>query len=165
MTKTALIVVDVQKIYHEFPLLKPSVDLSLFTITPALQLFRETSNPVFFVQHADNSFVTEGSPGFKLSDAILRRESEDLIVKRYPNSFYKTTLGEKLKKAQVGLVVICGLAASKCVTATIQGALENDFSAAILQWGIADIKDSLIQHTYDTCPVVSLAVLKYFLSL
>ena len=164
MKKTALIVVDIQKIYHEFPMLKNSVDLSLFSINSALQFFRQISSPVFFVQHADDSFVPEGSPGFELSDAIECKKDEYRIVKRYPNSFYQTSLAEKLKMEQVGLVVICGLAASKCVMATVQGAVENGFKAAFLQHGVADIKDSLVQTPYETCPVVSVDVLKYFLT-
>ena len=163
MKKTALIVVDVQKIYHEFPLLKNSVDLALFAIKPTIQLFHQTSNPVIFVQHADDIFSIEGSSGFELSDAIECKENDYRIVKRYPNSFYKTPLAEKLVQENVGLIVVCGLAASKCVMATIQGAVEHGFQAAFLQHGVADIKDSLVQTPYETCPAVSIDVLKYFL--
>lgn len=163
MTKTALIVLDFQKFYHAFPLLKPSMDLSLFTINPTLQLFRQTSNPVFFIQHADD-IVVEGTSGFDISDAIHHGENEHRILKHHRNSFYQTTLAEKLQKEQVGFVVICGLAATQCVTATVQGASENGFRAAILQHGVADIKDDLIQTAHFTCPVVSLEALRFYLS-
>lgn len=162
--KTALIVVDVQKFFHDFPLLKNSVDLALFSINSALQFFRQVSNPVFFGQHTDDSYLPEGCSGFELSDAIDRKSNEQQIVKRFPNSFYQTDLAEKLRKEQVGLVVICGLSASKCIMATIQGALENGFKAAFLQHAVADIKESLVLTPYEVCPVVSVDVLKYYMS-
>ncbi|HSW92989.1 MAG TPA: hypothetical protein VLJ15_01390 [Gammaproteobacteria bacterium] len=48
--------------------------------------------------------------------------------------------------------------------ATIQGALEHGFKAVFLQHGVADIKESLVLTPYEVCPVVSVDVLKYYMS-
>ncbi|OAI48819.1 hypothetical protein AYO45_00660 [Gammaproteobacteria bacterium SCGC AG-212-F23] len=165
MKKTALVILSLQKAFHEFAPLKSAVDLSLFAINSALQVFRQTSNPVFFIQHTDDSLILEGSPGFDLIDNVECKKGEYRIIKRHRNGFYQTTLAEQLKNEQVGFVVVCGLAASKCVTATVVGALENGFEAAFLQWGVADIKETLTQTPYETIPVVSTEALKYFLTL
>ena len=162
MAKIALLVVDVQKAYHEFPLMKSSVDLSLFTILPSIELFRQTKNPIFFIQNTDE-YVPENSPSFELSPALKRLENEYQVIKHHANSFHKTDLHERLKKENVEFVVICGLSAGGCVNATVQGAMENGYKVAILQNGIAAIRDSYIQMTQETCPVVALEVLKYFL--
>ena len=164
MAKVGLIVVDVQKAFEEIGPLKEVLRMAqMFAICPALELFRQTKNPIFFVQHV-GQLTPEGSPGFELSSALNRQETEYQIVKRHPSSFFQTNLKEKLNNEGVEFVVICGLAAGYCVNATMQGATENGFKAAILQHGIVSSKESHIQVTQETNPVISVEALKYFLN-
>jgi nicotinamidase-related amidase len=162
MSKVALLVVDVQKAYHEAELMKKSVDWSLFAIREALEIFRNSKNPIYFVHHV-GPLTPEGSEGFELSSALSRNETEYQIIKRHGNSFYQTDLKEKLLRENVNFVVICGLAAGGCINATMQGATESGFEAAILQHGIAGPKDSWVEVAHETHPVISRAALKYFL--
>jgi nicotinamidase-related amidase len=37
------------------------------------------------------------------------------------------------------MIVLCGLAAARCIRSTVQGASENDFKSAVLKHGVADI--------------------------
>jgi nicotinamidase-related amidase len=163
ISKVGLIVVDVQKAFHESDLLKKSVDWSMYAIGNALQIFRDTGNPIFFIQD-DGVFAPKGTPGFELSPALNVRENEYRITKRNPNGFFQTNLKEKLLGEKVEFVVICGLSAQFCVNATFQGAEENGFKAAILNHGIASLKETWVQTTLETRPLVSFDVLKYFLA-
>ncbi len=163
MSKVALLVVDVQRAFQEIPVLKPSLEMAInFAIKPALELFRETKNPIFFIQHI-GALTPEGSPGFELSTSFQRQEKEYQITKKFPNSFFQTDLKEKLAREDVGFVVICGMAAGYCVNATVQGATEAGLKTAILQHSIASHKESHIQVAYETNPVISLEALKFFL--
>jgi len=164
MSKVGLIVVDVQSAFSQIEPLKESLNMAvMFGICPALEVFRKTQNPIFFVQHVGD-FTPEGSPGFDLLPALARRETEYQVVKRRPNSFLQTDLNEKLKSEGVEFLVVCGLAAGYCVNATMQGATEHGFKAAILQHGIVSHKESHVQVAYETHPVISVETLKYFLA-
>lgn len=163
MSKVGLLVVDLQSAFTQIDQLKEPLNMAvMFGVMPALEVFRQTKNPVFFVQHA-GPFTSEGSPGFDLLPALARRETEYSVVKRHPSSFFQTDLKEKLQKEGVEFVVVCGLAAGYCVNATMQGAVENGFKAALLQNGIVSHKESHIQVAYETHPVISVESLKYFL--
>lgn len=166
----ALLVVDVQKAYQHFRLPNESgkifgdtIEKSLWVIGQTLSLFREKKKPIVFVQHTD-FMVQENSEGFKLADGLERKETEYQVIKRYPNSFFKTDLAEKLLKEDVGFVIVCGLAAGGCVDATVQGAMENDLGVAVLRHAVAGIKEDYVRVTQEIHPTISVEALKFFLA-
>lgn len=167
--KVALVVVDLQKAYQHFRLPQESerlfgasIERALFIVKPAVDLFRERKQSVVFVQHSD-PLVAEGSDAFQLADNLVAQPNERCIVKRHPNSFFRTELAEQLRADGVGFVVVCGFAAGGCVDATVQGANERDFGVAILRHGIAGLKDDYVRVSQEIHPTISTEALRFFL--
>ena len=99
--KKALLIIDVQNDYFaggKYELVHP--DEALNMIKRLLRSFRAENLPVFYVQHLSDSnanFFIPETLGSCIHDAITPLENEKIIVKNYPNSFYKTDLQKELR--------------------------------------------------------------------
>ena len=126
MSKTALIVIDVQNDYFPegaFPL--ADTDSTLAAIELAIKNAQSAKMPVVIVQHiADTNagvapFFNRGTVGADIHPHILQLAPDaPIVVKHYADSFEQTTLADTLTHLEVNELVLCGMMTQNCVTHT-----------------------------------------------
>ena len=94
---TALIIVDLQNDYFEdgkMPLFE--VDAAAGNATKLLEHFRDSNKPIIHIQHIFNDdsapFFIPHSTGVEIYKSVAPIDSEELVVKAFPNSFKDTSL-------------------------------------------------------------------------
>lgn len=97
--KKALLIIDVQNGYFsngKCQLYKPEVALN--TIKDLLKNFRKQDLPVIYIRHESiqGTFFIPNTDGVQIHNDIKPLDTETVIVKHYPNSFYETNLQNKL---------------------------------------------------------------------
>ena len=150
--KKALLIVDVQNDY--FPdgkcrLHKPEEALN--TIKGLLKSFREQNLPAIYVQHVSTmqaDFFIPNTEGVQIHKDIKPLDTEAVIVKHYPNSFYETDLHNELMKNEVTELVVCGMMTHMCIDTTVRAAKEYGYkvtlisdgcAAKALEWNVQDV--------------------------
>ena len=131
-SKSALLVIDVQKEQFEASSPVYQADDLLRNINSLISKARQEGVPVFFVQHSADSYLKYGSDGWQLHPQIHPFPGEPLIFKRHPNSFEDTNLQEELSKRNVSMVVVTGLVSHGCVKATCLGALKEGYKVVLV---------------------------------
>jgi nicotinamidase-related amidase len=125
--RTALLIIDVQQGLFEKPTPVYHADELLGNLCHLIEEARRAEAPVFFIQHANQSFLAEGSPGWQLHPG-LQPEGTDLIVhKRHGSAFQDTLLKAELDARSVDTLVITGLVTNGCVRATCEAALKQGY--------------------------------------
>jgi nicotinamidase-related amidase len=126
--KTALLIVDVQKImFTEEGGVNQGEEVS-FRIASLLEKARCESVPVIFIQHTDRDGpVSEGAEGWPIHESIAPREGERIVRKAYWDSFMETDLTKVLEEMAIERLVICGMQTEFCVDTTIRGAFARGF--------------------------------------
>jgi ureidoacrylate peracid hydrolase len=147
MTKTALLVIDVQNVYAlpDSPLCVPGFDASLARINALIEAFEVRGQPVIYVRHAHRAdgrdagrmfdfagaaepvgFV-EGSPEAEYVPG-LRIIPEGLhLVKRRYSCFEGTELEAILHSLDVNTLAICGYMTNFCCETTARAAHDKDY--------------------------------------
>lgn len=155
----ALIIIDMQEGYIGKHRGSETFDNVLNHINFTANLFRKAGRPVFVVRD-----LSEGKES--LYDNVTELdvfESDIEIIKYDNNSFWKTTLDEKLKQHDIDFLVLSGNAAEYCVVATYFGALERGYQTVILQHGVLSKTKSGLKTINKVYPLVSYTSLKYLL--
>lgn len=134
-SKAAFLIIDMQK--GSFIPSTPRWDTSgvCERINQISSVFRSSNLPVIHIQH-DGSRDKEYIPGteqWEIIDEIDVHVSDSNIQKYANNCFYNSSLLETLHKLEVEELWISGCATDFCVSATIQGALVNDFDINVLE--------------------------------
>lgn len=133
--KTTLIVVDIQKDYFPFGKFE-LVDTNAAAQEAArlIAFFRESSLPIFHIQHINGSnapFLASGSIGSEIHESVYPQDNEPVIQKSSPNSFHKTSLLSDLRNAEIERVVICGAMSHMCIDATARAASDFEFNCIV----------------------------------
>ena len=131
-SKSALLVIDVQKEQFEASSPVYQADDLLRNINSLISKARQEGVPVFFIQHSADSYLKYGSDGWQLLPQIQPIAGEPVIHKRHPNSFEDTNLQEELSKRDVSVVVVTGLVTHGCVKATCLGALKEGYQVVLV---------------------------------
>lgn len=157
----ALLIIDVQNDY--FPNGKCELcqsEAALDVIKRLLKCFRENNQPVYYVQHisAENAaFFISNTDGASIHREIKPLDSEKIIEKHYPNSFYETDLQEKLKRNSITELVVCGMMTHMCVDTTVRAAkdlgyqvtlISNACATKSLEWNGNKISADIVQSVY-----------------
>ena len=131
-SKSALLVIDVQK--EQFEASSPVYQANdlLRNINSLISKARQEGVPVFFVQHSADSYLKYGSDGWQLHPQIQPIAGDPVIHKRHPNSFEDTNLQEELRSRGVSRVVVTGLVTHGCVKATCLGALKEGYQVVLV---------------------------------
>lgn len=136
MSKTALILVDIQNDYFEggdWPVAK----MQTVAANAALLLgrARDRGDMVVHIRHQmpNNAapFFRPGSPGADIHVSVAPIEGEPVIVKAKPNSFAETDLLERLQSAGIQSVTICGAMSQMCIDATTRAAVDHGFQVSV----------------------------------
>lgn len=166
--KKALLIIDVQNDY--FPngncqLNKPEVALN--TIKSLLKHFREKKLPIFYIQHVSiavqaNFFISE-TVGVQINKEIKPLDTEIIIVKHYPNSFYKTNLQKVLKQNKITDLVVCGMMTHMCIDTTVRAAKEYGYKITLISDGCAtkDLEWNNVNIPAETIQSVFMASLNH----
>ncbi|MBS7009084.1 cysteine hydrolase family protein [Anaerostipes sp.] len=134
--KKALLIIDVQNDYFaggKCELSHP--ESALDTVKTLLCSFRKENLPVFYIQHlsdGNTDFFIPGTSGSHIHKAITPLETEKIIVKHHPNSFYKTNLQSELKKKGITDLVLCGMMTHMCVDTTVRAAKDRGYHVTLI---------------------------------
>lgn len=159
--KTALLVVDMQKCFlKQYPDRTRLADVCEH-INYAAGLLRKRGFTVVHIQDVESAdSLTEDELGFIPEIEI---EPDDVHVRKiFSNAFWKTDLDTRLRERGVGFVIVCGFAAEHCVLFTYNGAVERGYKTAILQNGIAGLREGGVLSVYLDRNLVSIPVLEFF---
>lgn len=129
MTKTALIIIDVQRAM--FSEEDPVFHAEQFTnrLNQLIKKARSSGAPIFFVQHNGpaGSELEHGTAGWEIYPSISPEPADKVIQKTTPDSFYKTNLDEALKKRAIDHLVLAGIQSEICVDTTCRRASSLDY--------------------------------------
>jgi len=149
---TALLVIDVQNGVmtgtHER-------DAVVANISTLVDKARDENVPIIWVQHSSQHMVKD-SDAWQYVPELVRRDSESLVHKIYPDSFEDTDLEEILAGARIGQLVVTGAQTDECIRSTIHGACTRGYDVTLVgdahttedetEWG-APPPDKVIAHT------------------
>jgi nicotinamidase-related amidase len=138
MSKTALILVDIQNDYFEggdWPV--ANMQTVATNAARLLDHARSQGDMVVHVRHEMPSdaapFFRPGSKGAEINASVAPAGNEPVIVKSRPNSFVGTDLLDRLQQAEVKAVVICGAMSQMCIDATARAAVDFGFQVSVAQ--------------------------------
>ncbi|WP_310603287.1 cysteine hydrolase family protein, partial [Anaerosporobacter sp.] len=156
--REALLIIDVQNDYFtggKCELYQP--EQTLESIGNTLTYFRENNYPVFFIQHISPSnatFFIPNTEGVEIHKKITPLESEQVIIKHTPNSFFDTELQHELQKLSITNLVVCGMMTHMCVDTTVRAArymgyqvtlLSDTCTTKDLEWNGSKIPANIVQ--------------------
>lgn len=136
VARTALIVIDVQRAFDlwEAEGRRRNNPDALARIAELLAAFRGAGAPVFHIRHEgtapDSPFRRDG-PGWPVRDEARERAGEPVLVKRVNSAFIGTDLEARLRRAEIGRLVICGATTNHCVETTARMAGNLGFDARL----------------------------------
>lgn len=78
------------------------------------------------------SFFIPETSGSCIHKTIVPLENGIIIVKNYPNSFYKTDLQKELSDAAITELVICGMMTHMCVDTTVRAAKDYGYHVTLI---------------------------------
>jgi nicotinamidase-related amidase len=152
-TKTALVVIDLQKGLSAYPTVHPFRDVVSNTLRLA-EAFRRADLPVVLVTVA---FSPDGGDRFRsrtetpprslpmspefaeLVPELHRKAGDLLITKRQPNAFYGTELDLQLRRRQITGIVLTGVSTSSGVDSTARAAYERAYNITFASDAITDV--------------------------
>ena len=138
MTKTGLIVVDIQNDYFEGgKWTLNNIDAAAANAAHLIEYFRNNQAPIFHVQHifdsSDTPFFQPGTEGAKIRSGFQPRSTEPLFVKNTVNPFVSTSLLQALQGQQIEEVVICGAMSHTCIDATVRAAADYRYKVLVAE--------------------------------
>jgi nicotinamidase-related amidase len=131
MTKTALLVIDVQTGLFEKSHPVYQADRLLDNILDLVEKAHKAGAPVFYIQHCDQRDLARGTPGWGLHPHLQPLNKDFRLYKEKSNSFEGTDLEAKLKALGVEHVVVTGLVTHGCVKNGCMGALKHGFGVTL----------------------------------
>ena len=163
MEKPALLIIDMVKDYFKEELNYPITPLAKEIIAPIngmIQEFRKKDFPVIFATDAfsekDFIFKSRMHPhaikGTKGAEVIsdLNMQKQDLwLPKPKFSAFFNTNITQYLKKRDITLCAVAGIATNVCVLTTVMDALCNDFKAVLLEDCSAAFSRKIHEMTLD----------------
>lgn len=167
-TMPALILVDIQKGFHDIPYWggyrnNPQAEENASVL---LELWRKKNLPLFHIQHCSsnpNSILHESNKGNEHQDVVKPLKDEIIIKKNVNSAFIGTDLKDQLDKMDIDTVVIVGLTTDHCVSTTTRMAGNYGYSTFLVSDATATFaKKGINNEQYDaeTIHLVALAHLK-----
>ena len=138
MSKTALVLVDIQNDYFEGGLW-PVHKMQEVSENAArlLQNARDKGDTIIHVRHEfptdDAPFFRPGSPGAQIHESVAPAEGEPVILKHRPNSFHNTSLHEDLTAKGITDVIVCGAMSQMCIDATARAAVDFGYAVTVVE--------------------------------
>jgi nicotinamidase-related amidase len=138
MTKTALILIDIQNDYFPggmWPVAK--MDSVSGNAAKLLARFRAAGDMVVHLRHEIPSdqapFFRPGSVGAQIHASVAAQGDEPVLLKHKPSSFIGTDLLDRLQAGGITRVVICGAMSQMCIDATSRAAADLGFEVVVIE--------------------------------
>ncbi|WP_322865492.1 cysteine hydrolase family protein [Aquicoccus sp. G2-2] len=137
MTKTALILIDIQNDYFNGGLMAlDGMDAATTNAARLLAGARTRQEAVFHIRHIAGSpsapFFRPGTMGSEIHATVRPVGGEMVIEKSRPNSFVGTGLEAALRAAGIERVTLCGAMSQMCVDATARAAADLGFAVTVV---------------------------------
>lgn len=139
--REALLIIDVQNDYF------PGGTCELYYVYEAekkiqslIQESRTQNRPIIYIQHInppEDTFFLEDTYGCEISERIKPLPDDKVIIKYYPNSFYKTELDSYLKEKDIKKLIVCGMMTHMCVDTTVRAAMDYGYEVDLVADGCA----------------------------
>lgn len=147
--KPVLLVIDCQNDFirgHSLYECKMLNDALITRVKKLIEFCRVSYIPVVYTQHSinpDKSNAEYGEPedvracitgtdGWKIITDLAPLTGDTVVQKDKYDAFYKTNLGEMLRKLSVDTVLMCGVLTNNCVRATAEGAHYRGYNINVL---------------------------------
>ncbi len=137
MTKTALIVIDLQNDY--FPGGKWTLDgieAAKDKAASVIDACRDAGHRVIFVRHefasADAPFFAPGTKGAEIHADLTPADGEAMVLKHKVNSFHQTDLKEILDGDGIDNLVICGAMSHMCIDGATRAASDLGYACTLI---------------------------------
>lgn len=147
MTRSALLVIDAQKIYTQdgLSLYCEDADITLQNINKLITKFQKQDQPIVYIKHqhkkngsdtgrmfdfageAEDFDFKEGSTEVEFSDGLTVDPKAKVIVKNRYSSFIGTDLEKYLREQKIDRVVVCGFMTNFCCESAARDAHDRDF--------------------------------------
>lgn len=152
MTISALILIDIQNDYFpQFSSAKkplPTMQDAADNAARLLDNARTKSTLVIHIRHIaksmDAPFFLPGSDGSEIHGSVLPIQTEIVVIKTRPNSFFGTELEATLRENGIEKLVICGAMTQMCIDATTRAAVDLGFGTVVVDDACAA---SSVTHT------------------
>jgi nicotinamidase-related amidase len=134
ISESALIMIDCQNTYREGIMQLTGVEEAIKEAQKLLKLARELNVPIIHIQHD----AGEGTPYDirtnigAISDEVAPVNQEIVIIKNYPNAFYKTQLDDVLKSQGINKIILAGFMTHMCINSTAHGAFNLGYSPTVV---------------------------------
>ncbi|MEP4194381.1 MAG: cysteine hydrolase family protein [Aliishimia sp.] len=137
MTKTALILIDIQNDYFNGGLMPlDGMDTAAANASRLLSGARARNETLFHIRHIAGSpeapFFRPGTVGSEIHTTVQPAPNEIVLKKNRPNSFVGTGLEAALHDAGVEHVILCGAMSQMCVDATARAAVDMGFAVTVV---------------------------------
>lgn len=137
MTKTALIVVDIQNDYFpdgKWPL--SGVEAAASNAARLIANARSAGDLVVHIRHefptANAPFFQPGSQGAAIHPSVMNLDSEHVVLKQQINSYRDTDLKQHLDGNGIGEVVVCGNMSHMCVDAVTRASADFGYPVTVI---------------------------------
>lgn len=137
MSKTALIVVDIQNDYFpggKFPLV--GADAAADNALRVIQAARDSGDLVIHIRHEfvsdDAAFFTPGSSGAQLHPKVRNQHAEPVVLKHFANAFRETRLKQLLDEHVITDLVVIGSMSHMCIDATARAAADLGYRVSVV---------------------------------
>ena len=157
----ALLLIDLQRDYFADPELERCRGDLVATCNELVRVAREVGVPVIEVQtvhepdgstwtltmHEDGQGVAErGTEGVQRVEG-LEPGGAEVVEKTRDSAFFETDLAERLRRAGIGHVVLCGVSTESCIAASARDAFALDLGATLVSDATASVDWSEHDHT------------------
>jgi nicotinamidase-related amidase len=137
MTKTALILIDIQNDYFDGGLMAlDSMDAAAANAARLLTGARARKEAVFHIRHiagsAEAPFFRPGTVGSEIHETVRPTPGETIIEKSRPNAFIGTGLEKALRAAGIQHLILCGAMSQMCVDATARAAVDLGLAITVV---------------------------------
>lgn len=134
MTKKALLIIDVQNDMFQQGSVVHNGDELLQNINSLITQARSTNTPVFYIQHNEQvgEPLENGTYGWQIHSDISPLDGDVIIQKTTPDSFFKTTLDEELRKQGVEHLYLSGIQTEICVDTTCRSAFSKGYKVTLV---------------------------------
>lgn len=126
MSKEALLLIDIQKIYFTpGPMLLHKPKEAAENAARLLERFREAGKTVIHVQHNFKALSC-------IHELVKPLENEKIIHKDYPNSFLETDLQKYLFEQGITHLVVAGMMSHMCVDTTVRACQDYGYEVTVI---------------------------------
>lgn len=157
--RTALLVIDMQNSYFDFPELEEQRESVTARVNELIRAARAGNCPVVLIrtQHErDRSTWTVNMqdddqgfayPGTEQAEYVAGLDTEGGVglVKTRDSAFFDTDLAARLRTLGVEHLVLCGISTHSCVAQTATDAFAHNFRAAVARDAVASENPDLSQ--------------------